>query len=269
MGACRGDGATRRSRSICQNSPGRRSRCRSRSSKRRRISPETGDYLYSLTIFEHGVTEIKKKNAKLDEGASSTPCFKPDDLYSHHARATMARILAKWLARHKLTPTEFIHTLAALEKFFEATGGDDLSARDPEGRGSPGIRVRIVGGADRQASERALHDCDSSRLQGRASRPFSDARSWTIRSPSRQRLRTHPRGALHPERRAGQISRAGEQLGQEAAMSARSRWRNCRRKGLRPSASAQCDRSPGLENARQVRRLWQNSSARTLTSATR
>jgi hypothetical protein len=82
--------------------------------------PETGDYM-SLTIFEHGATEIRKKNAKLDEGASSTPCFKPDDLYSYHARATMGRILADWLARWKLTPTEFIHTAAALEKF-EATG---------------------------------------------------------------------------------------------------------------------------------------------------
>src|SRR5258706_6666059 len=82
--------------------------------------PETGDYL-SLTIFEHGATEIKKKNAKLDEGASSTPCFKVDDLYSYHARATIGRILAEWLARYKLTPTEFIHTATALEKF-EATG---------------------------------------------------------------------------------------------------------------------------------------------------
>src|SRR5882672_9106717 len=83
-------------------------------------NPETGDYL-SLTIFEHGATEIKKKNAKLDEGASSTPCFKVDDLYSYHARATIGRILAEWLARYKLTPTEFIHTATALEKF-EATG---------------------------------------------------------------------------------------------------------------------------------------------------
>ena len=82
--------------------------------------PETGDYL-SLTIFEHGATEIKKKNAKLDEGASSTPCFKVDDLYSYHARATIGRVLAEWLARYKLTPTEFIHTATALEKF-EATG---------------------------------------------------------------------------------------------------------------------------------------------------
>src|SRR6266567_3001107 len=82
--------------------------------------PETGDYM-SLAIFEHGATEIKKKNAKLDDGASSTPCFKPDDLYSYHARATMARIMAEWLGRSRLTPTEFIHTATALEKF-EATG---------------------------------------------------------------------------------------------------------------------------------------------------
>jgi len=82
--------------------------------------PETGDYM-SLAIFEHGATEIKKKNAKLDDGASSTPCFKPDDLYSYHARATMGRVMAEWLGRSRLTPTEFIHTATALEKF-EATG---------------------------------------------------------------------------------------------------------------------------------------------------
>jgi hypothetical protein len=82
--------------------------------------PETGDYM-SLTIFEHGATETKKKNKKLDEGARPTPCFKTEDLYSYHARSTMARILGEWLARQKLTLTELIHSAAALEKF-EATG---------------------------------------------------------------------------------------------------------------------------------------------------
>src|SRR5258706_7757299 len=56
--------------------------------------PETGDYM-TLTIFEHGATVIKTKSKKLDDGASSTPCFKPDDLYSYHARSTMARILGE------------------------------------------------------------------------------------------------------------------------------------------------------------------------------
>lgn len=82
--------------------------------------PETGDYM-SLTIFEDGKTEIEKKNKKIEDVASPSPCFKPDDLYSYHARMTMGRILGKWLARQKLTLTELIHSAAALEKF-EATG---------------------------------------------------------------------------------------------------------------------------------------------------
>src|SRR5258706_15236706 len=60
--------------------------------------PETGDYM-TLTIFEHGATETKKKSKKLDEGTSPTPCFKADDLYSYHARSTMARILRDCLSR--------------------------------------------------------------------------------------------------------------------------------------------------------------------------
>src|SRR5258708_19652955 len=79
--------------------------------------PETGDYM-SLAIFEHGATEIKKKNAKLDDGASSTPCFKPDDLYSYHARATMARILAEWLGPSRLTPTQLTSTSTAFETYY-------------------------------------------------------------------------------------------------------------------------------------------------------
>ena len=84
------------------------------------FTPETGDYM-TLTIFEHGATETKTKSKKLDEGTSTTPCFKPDDLYSYHARATMGRILGEWLARYKLTLTELIHNAWALEKF-EAAG---------------------------------------------------------------------------------------------------------------------------------------------------
>src|SRR6266550_1542330 len=82
-------------------------------------TPETGDYL-TLTIFEHGTTETKTKSKKLDDGTSSTPCFKPDDLFSHHARATMARILGDYLTAHKLTLTELIHSSWALEKLESA-----------------------------------------------------------------------------------------------------------------------------------------------------
>jgi hypothetical protein len=75
----------------------------------------------SLTIFEGGHTEVKKKNKKVEDIDSLSPCFKPDDLYSYHARMTMTRILGDWLARQRLTVTELIHSAAALERF-EATG---------------------------------------------------------------------------------------------------------------------------------------------------
>ena len=82
---------------------------------------ESGDYM-SLTVFEDGKVEVgKKKNKKLDEIESPVPCFKPDDLYSYHARMTIARLIGDWLARQRLTVTELIHSAAALEKF-EATG---------------------------------------------------------------------------------------------------------------------------------------------------
>ena len=80
---------------------------------------ETGDYL-TLKIFEDG-----HNTAKVDPAAedvpNTLPCFKPDDLYSYHARATMMRLVGDYLARHKLTVTELIHRADALEEF-EATG---------------------------------------------------------------------------------------------------------------------------------------------------
>ena len=227
--------------------------------------PETGDYM-TLTIFEHGATETKTKNKKLDEGASSTPCFKPDDLYSHHARATMARILADWLARWKLTPTEFIHTAAGAG---EIRGHrDHLSARDPEGRGSPGIGVRILGGADRQASERSLHDCDPSRLQGRAARPFPDAGGWTIRSPggapgSESRGRYALNGALAKYLRTAAPNwdaKLQSLLGLMAELPAEGPGRALLLNAIDVA---------GRGNADRLRRLWRISSARTPTSAMR
>ncbi|MBU6444205.1 MAG: hypothetical protein KGR48_09880 [Alphaproteobacteria bacterium] len=80
---------------------------------------ETGDYL-TLKIFEDGHNKAKVDPAAEDV-PNALPCFKPDDLYSYHARATMARLLSDYLARQKLTVTELIHRADALEKF-EATG---------------------------------------------------------------------------------------------------------------------------------------------------
>lgn len=80
---------------------------------------ETGDYL-SLKIFEDGHNQMKVEPAAEDT-PSALPCFKPDDLYSYHARATIARLINDFLSRQKITVTELIHRADLLEKF-EATG---------------------------------------------------------------------------------------------------------------------------------------------------
>ena len=80
---------------------------------------ETGDYL-TLKIFEEGHNQMKMAPAQ-EDAPHALPCFKPDDLYSYHARATMSRLLTDYLARNKLTITELIHRADMLEKL-EATG---------------------------------------------------------------------------------------------------------------------------------------------------
>ena len=80
---------------------------------------DTGDYL-SLKIFEDGHTQMKLAPAQ-EEAPQALPCFKPDDLYSYHARQTMMRLLSDFLARNKVTITELIHRADLLDKL-EATG---------------------------------------------------------------------------------------------------------------------------------------------------
>jgi hypothetical protein len=80
---------------------------------------DTGDYL-TLKIFEDGHTKMKVDPAAEDV-PSALPCFKPDDLYSYHARATLSRLLRDFLARQKVTITELIHRADCLETL-EATG---------------------------------------------------------------------------------------------------------------------------------------------------
>ncbi len=80
---------------------------------------ETGDYL-TLKIFEDGLASVKTEPAAEDV-PYAVPCFKPDDLYAYHARATLARLLVDFLSSRKITVTELIHRADMLEAF-EATG---------------------------------------------------------------------------------------------------------------------------------------------------
>lgn len=84
------------------------------------LNAETGDYM-SLTVLEEGEVNTKKKKKGDGDPQNPLPCFKPDDLYSYHARSTIGRLLGEWLTRQRLTVTELLHSAAALEKF-EATG---------------------------------------------------------------------------------------------------------------------------------------------------
>jgi hypothetical protein len=80
---------------------------------------ETGDYL-TLKIFEDGLNKVKSEPVQEDV-PHALPCFKPNDLYSYHARATITRLLGEFLARQKITVTELLHRADVLEKL-EATG---------------------------------------------------------------------------------------------------------------------------------------------------
>ena len=80
---------------------------------------ETGDFL-TLKIFEDGQTKVKTAPAQEDV-PFALPCFRPEDLYSYHARQTIARLIPEFLARNKATVTELIHRADLLEKL-EATG---------------------------------------------------------------------------------------------------------------------------------------------------
>ncbi len=80
---------------------------------------DTGDYL-TLKIFEDGHTKMKV-NPAAEDMPNALPCFKPDDLYSYHARITLARVLKDFLSRHKITVTELIHRADSLE-LLEANG---------------------------------------------------------------------------------------------------------------------------------------------------
>lgn len=80
------------------------------------FNENTGKF-FSVSIFEQG--EKKKKKAKDDDDV--IPCFKPQDLYSCHARETISSVLKDVLTHWMITPMELIHRADCLERL-EASG---------------------------------------------------------------------------------------------------------------------------------------------------
>jgi len=84
------------------------------------FSDATGDYL-SLSVYEHGEVKAKARGKSKQEEISASPCFRVDDLYSYHARKTIALLLPDFLSHNLVTVTELGHRADVLEKL-EATG---------------------------------------------------------------------------------------------------------------------------------------------------
>ncbi|MEM9122701.1 MAG: hypothetical protein AAGB03_05200, partial [Pseudomonadota bacterium] len=78
---------------------------------------ESGTF-FSVRVYEEGEKSGQKKADKDEE---VIPCFKPQDLYTVHARETIASVLKETLAQWNLTPIELVHRADTLEKL-EASG---------------------------------------------------------------------------------------------------------------------------------------------------
>lgn len=76
------------------------------------FDPETGTFA-GVSIFEDGQVE-KKDKAKQEP--PKLPCFRPQDLFSHHARGVIGRVLKSTLEEWQLIPMELIHRADMLEK---------------------------------------------------------------------------------------------------------------------------------------------------------
>jgi hypothetical protein len=77
---------------------------------------DTGEY-QPITIFEEGLKEAVKRGKE----EVKLPCIKPQDLYSTHARALIARVLEDALNRWGLTVKEMLHRADILEEL-QASG---------------------------------------------------------------------------------------------------------------------------------------------------
>lgn len=82
------------------------------------LNHDTGQYL-TLKIHEAGDALDTGKVTQKKE--AEIPCFKPQDLYGHHPRSVITRLLADQLAQWRVTALEVMHRADMLEQL-EASG---------------------------------------------------------------------------------------------------------------------------------------------------
>ncbi|MGF1456595.1 MAG: hypothetical protein ACFB6R_14605 [Alphaproteobacteria bacterium] len=132
------------------------------------LDPDTGEYM-SLVVHEVGDGgAVTGASASSDEAV--LPCFCPQDLYSSHARATIARLLSDYLGRQCMTVTELLHRADALETL-AATGTIVQHA------------IQKIAVAHAGATGQSIHDTvrKLNDLVSRATeRVYKDARSGTL-----------------------------------------------------------------------------------------
>ncbi len=75
------------------------------------FKPEDGTF-QSVTIFQEGAPDKSSK----EETKPYIPCFKPQDLFTRHARGMIGRVLASTLDEWQLVPMELIHRGDMLEQ---------------------------------------------------------------------------------------------------------------------------------------------------------
>lgn len=78
----------------------------------------TGDF-QSVRVFQEGDTADPPTKADAPLKVQ-LPCFKPEDLYSLHARRTIAQLLRQALSRWRITPTELLHHAGHINRLEQA-----------------------------------------------------------------------------------------------------------------------------------------------------
>ena len=167
---------------------------------------DTGDFL-TLKIFEDGHNQMKMAPAQ-EDAPHALPCFKPEDLYSYHARQTMSRLLTDFLSRNKITITELIHRADMLEKL-EATGTlyqhaiQKVAVAQAANTTTPAQQiVKSLNELTTQAFNRVYRDQRKGLFPDPAADQFAELAAQPG-GPGRWRLHLQRRAGAAPERRQG------------------------------------------------------------------